>query len=408
MDRAEHDRAGLATRVADAQRQAGGTLRLAVAFVVASPLAALVPHDTGAWLPLHLFLVGGVLLAIAAATQLLAVTWSTAPAPDDRLVTAQRSLLAAGAIAVAAGRELDADAVVAGGGVAVGVGIVALLVGLVQIRRRATVDRFHAAIEAYVAAACWALIGVGLGVAVAVIDSTAGWLRLRDAHPAVNLLGLAGLIIIGTLPYFVATQARTRMSPRASPRTVRLIVGAANAAVAVAVIGHLTDTGWVTALGYGTYAVAVVATVGIVPHIGPRQLRWAGPRLAQLGAGVAWWIVSTVLLGVAELNGDAVDVLGVGLARSDILAALVVGGLAQILVASLAYFGPVLRGGGHEHLTAGFATTRSPVSLVVANVAAVALLVGATRVGAVFLVAWAVDVGVRAVRLALPARPRAG
>lgn len=44
-----------------------------------------------------------------------------------------------------------------------------------------------------------------------------------------------------------------------------------------------------------------------------------------------------------------------------ILRILVLGGFAQILVASLAYPGPVLRG-GHDRLTAGFAFTRSSAS----------------------------------------------
>ena len=43
--------------------------------------------------------------------------------------------------------------------------------------------------------------------------------------------------------------------------------------------------------------------------------------------------------------------------------ALVLGGYVQILVASLAYLAPVLRGGGHVRLSAGFATTRSWLAL---------------------------------------------
>jgi hypothetical protein len=59
--------------------------------------------------------------------------------------------------------------------------------------------------------------------------------------------------------------------------------------------------------------------------------------------------------------------------QGPVLRALAVGGLAQILVASLAYLGPVLRGGGHERLTQGFALTRSWPGLALANVAAACL-----------------------------------
>lgn len=56
-----------------------------------------------------------------------------------------------------------------------------------------------------------------------------------------------------------------------------------------------------------------------------------------------------------------------------------IGGYAQILVASLAYLGPVLRGGGHRRLTEGFAITGSWPSLAAGNIAAVGALLDARR-----------------------------
>ena len=85
----------------------------------------------------------------------------------------------------------------------------------------------------------------------------------------------------------------------------------------------------------------------------------------QLAAGLAWWAAMTVALAVATIR-ETDD--------RAILQALVIGGFAQILVASLAYLGPVLRGGGHRRLTAGFAITRSWVSLAAGNAAALAAL----------------------------------
>ena len=82
-----------------------------------------------------------------------------------------------------------------------------------------------------------------------------------------------------------------------------------------------------------------------------------------------------------------------------ILRALVIGGLAQILVASLAYLGPVLRGGGHRMLTAGFALTRSWISLAAGNVAAVAALAEQRTVLAVAMVVWLVDIATRTILL---------
>ena len=54
---------GVATRVAVVQRQARPTLMLAAVFAVAAIVTAAVPHRTGQWLPLHLFLVGALLMA---------------------------------------------------------------------------------------------------------------------------------------------------------------------------------------------------------------------------------------------------------------------------------------------------------------------------------------------------------
>jgi hypothetical protein len=60
-----------------------------------------------------------------------------------------------------------------------------------------------------------------------------------------------------------------------------------------------------------------------------------------------------------------------------VIFALVVGGYAQILVASLAYLGPVLSAGGHERLARSFAVTGSWPGLVAGNVAAAGLVAGA-------------------------------
>ncbi len=58
---------GEAGRVRVAQRQARLTLAMAAVYTATAPIAALAPHRTGWWLPLHLFLVGGLLSAISGA-----------------------------------------------------------------------------------------------------------------------------------------------------------------------------------------------------------------------------------------------------------------------------------------------------------------------------------------------------
>lgn len=384
-----------ATRVADAHAQARRTLGVAAGFAVASPVAAVVPHDTGSWLPLHLFLVGALLSAISGATQLLAVTWSTAPAPPAGLAAAQRWAVALGAAGVAAGREVDVEAVTGAGATLVAVGLALLAAILVGVRRTAGTDRFAPAVDTYLAALACGAVGVALGGIIGAGEPGEWWARLRGAHLSANAFGLVGLVIAGTLPYFVATQARMKMAPRATPTRVRAHGAALTAAVAVAAIGHLLDRPGVAAAGLVAYAVVVTLVVTTLPRPRRRQLDWAGPRLLQLGAGIAWWVVATLLLARSWATG-APD-------EAAVLRALAIGGFAQILVASLAYFGPVLRGGGHERLSAGFATTRSWLGLVVGNVAAGALLAGATPLAGAALGVWAADTAWRTARLLRPA-----
>ncbi|HEX7095152.1 MAG TPA: hypothetical protein VF183_04680, partial [Acidimicrobiales bacterium] len=222
----------------------------------------------------------------------------------------------------------------------------------------------------------------------------------RDAHVAANLLGLVGLVIAGTLPYFAATQARMKMSPRATPTRIRRTVAWLVAAVAVAVIGAATGNSAVSAAGFAAYAAGIVGVASLLPRIGRKQLDWAGARLVQFGAAIGWWALSTALLGWHEAGG--------GPDRAEILRALAIGAYAQLVLASLAYFGPVLIGGGHRDLSEGFRVTRSWIGLVAANVAAVAALVGWGGLTAAAIVVWFGDSAVRATRLAsLAARRQA-
>src|SRR5690606_4180352 len=215
---------------------------------------------------------------------------------------------------------------------------------------------------------------------------------VRGAHVTLNLLGLVGLVIGGTLPFFAATEARTRMSPRATARRLAALLAWQLAAVATAAAGLATARPTTATVGLGAYGLGLGALTLLLPTVGRKQLRWAGPRLVQLFAGLAWWIgaVASAAVGAAgggtPFSGDAVVVL-------------VVAGYGQILWASLAYLLPVLRGGGHERLSAGFATTRSWPALAGANLAGGALLAGAGSLAAALTGVWVVDAAVRVVRL---------
>ncbi len=378
-----------ARRVAIVHHQTRPTLAVAAAFTVAAGVAAVVPHRTGLWLPLHLFLVGGLLTAISGVTQFLAVTWSAAPPPPQALVGTQRVLLAVGVLGLGIGRELDASPVFLGAaGFAVITSLVLLQVSLVRIRTTGKIDRFRPAVDGYLIAVSFGLVGCGAGVVLASGVAADRGDVLRSVHLIVNVFGLVGIVIAATLPYMVATQVRSKMAPRATPRALRSTTGLLTAATVIACAGVLWALPRVASLGFGLYALGIVATASLCPRIQLRHLRWAGPRLGLVALGVLWWAGTTAGLAVTAGRGQAPP--------NRLLLALVIGGYAQILAGSLAYLAPVLRGGGHVRLTAGFTLTRSPLALAAANTAALGALTGTAVVTITGIAIWLADTAVRA------------
>jgi hypothetical protein len=205
-----------------------------------------------------------------------------------------------------------------------------------------------------------------------------------------------GLVIVGTLPFFTATQARVKMSARASGRAQTLALAWLVGALGATTIGFLAALPVVTVLGLSAYAAGVLGLVALLPRVGAKQLRWAGPRLVQLGAGAAWWVGATI--AVAWQAGHASPAF-----TPAVLGVLVVGGYAQILAAAVAYLAPVLGAGGHQQLTAGFRTTRSWLALGAGNVAAIAFVFSLPRVAGAAIFVWVLDT---AVRVALLLRTR--
>jgi hypothetical protein len=184
-----------------------------------------------------------------------------------------------------------------------------------------------------------------------------------------------------------------KMSRRATAMRTRAALTALAGGVTIAAVAAATHHPAGVAVGLAAYAAGLAYLVSLLPRPGRKQLHWAGPRLVQLGAGVLWWIAVVAVVAVRTANGAEVF-------PEHLVVALVVGGYLQILVASLAYLGPVLRGGGHVLLSAGFATTRSWQSLVAGNVGAFAWVLGWDRLASLGVAVVAVDAVARAARLA--------
>jgi nitrite reductase (NO-forming) len=377
-----------------AQAQAQRSLRLSLAFVVAAVLAcglAAVSSEVGRWLPLHLFLAGGVVLAISGASLMLTVTWSAAPAPSDAWATVQRISVAVGAAGVAAARQAELSSSVVGTfGALFLFGLVLLAVLLVVTVRQGVERRYDVAVAAYVLALVAGVAGVSVGVAIATGHGGPGW---RGAHLTLNLLGLVGLVIAGTLPFFAATAGRARMAPWARPRRLALATGWLAAALLLTAVAAAERAGVATAVGLVAYAAGLVAVLTTLPRPTRRQAEWAGPRLAALWAGTGWWIVGVVAAALHVHDAPT------ALFTDRWLLVVVVAGYGQILWGALAYLLPVLRAGGHEQLSAGFAATRSWLGFAALNVVGLALAVDLRPLAALAGAVLVADGALRTLRL---------
>ena len=92
--------------------------------------------------------------------------------------------------------------------------------------------RFDSTLSAYLCALLAGTMGSALGITMATGLSGSALPRVRAAHLTLNLLGLVGLVIAATLPFFTATQARVKMSPRADRHAQRVLLAWLGAALA--------------------------------------------------------------------------------------------------------------------------------------------------------------------------------
>ena len=383
-------RRGATDRVPRSHAQTRVTLRCALAFFAAAAIAAACGGSR--WLVLHLLLAGGAVTTISAVSLMLAVTWASAPAPPDGWVTAQRIAVVAGAAGVAVARGATMPHAVLAVAGSVYLGALVLLAALLAVTiRRGVERRFDVAVASHIAAVVAGVVGASIGIWMGTGTVTAS---RRAAHATVQLLGLVGLVVAGTMPFFASTVGRSKMARHARPVSLARLMAWMVASAAAAVIGLLAESTTTAVVGLVTYAVGIGGVMWYLPRPTRRQLQWAGPRLVALWCGALWW-AGAVVATAADVGS------GQRLAWGDRwVVVLAVGGFAQILWGSLAYLLPMLRGGGPQSLSDGFATTRSWPGLVAVNAAAAVVAAGLPHWLMVVLVAaWVADSAWRAARV---------
>jgi nitrite reductase (NO-forming) len=315
------------------------------------------------------------------------ITWASAPAPSRALATFQRWAVAGGTALVLVGVAGRVDALTWIGASAVAAGLVALTVSIVGAVRRSLLRRFDLSARFYVTAFTSGVAGIALGAVLG--SGTVGdqVVSARLVHSHLNLLGLVGLTIIGTLPTFLPTTAHHRaVSGREALVSWWLAVTGV-----IAIAAGL----WAPAalVGIGNLLVAASALLVLIGILSRLWEKGSG-RLPfiQVSLGVAWLTAWAIFDGVGIMQSGASPVFG-GWAGAAVIA-----GIGQVLAGSLGYIVPVLLGPPLSP-TESILTRRRWVPLILVNLGGLALAAGWELVAVTAVALWLLDVLIRAVTL---------
>ncbi len=360
----------------------------ALAFaVVAAGWAAYVLAAGGSWWgPLHSFLAGTVLLAISGASQMFTITWSSTVPPARARVVTQRWLIIVGIAAVLVGVTFDTPLVVWVGGAAAVAGVLLLGSMIYGAVRKSLLRRFDLSARFYLLAFAAGALGITVGTIMGAGSAVGSFSRLRLIHVHLNLVGLVGLTIIGTISTLLPTTAYSR-----SVSGREAVVGwwmAVPGPISIA-LGL-----WIPALvGVGTILIAVAGSLilgGIVWRL------WEKGRhkltFLQITMGTGW------LVGWGLVDGTRVMIEGMITPFSGWTATAVLAGVGQVLVGSLAYLVPVLKGPPFE-ASRQLLEERPWLPLLALNAAGLTIGVGLPVPAVVFSSIWLADFAIRVGRV---------
>lgn len=365
----------------------------AVFGVISLVWAAVVGVNGGSWWgPIHAFLLGAVLAAISGTSQLFTVTWASAPPPSQALTSSQGALLVIGAVCALIGVTAGIVPLIWLGAVAIVSALLLLALILVRIVHSSLLRRFDLSSRFYLLALASGSIGVAIGAVLASgsVDGDS-YARLRVVHLHLNLVGLIGFTIVGTLPTLLPTFAHHRMVSGNEAAVARWICVAAAALMASGVIAPSRVVGAGVLLAA---VAAVVVTIGILTRL---RGRWSKEALAyiQVTAGVGWLSLWAAVDGVRLITGAS------STAYSAWTAAAISSGVGQVLAGSLAYLVPVVVGPpiGANLRRLG---RRPAIPVIAANLLGALLIAGRSEFAVVAGIVWAVDFALRLITVRRP------
>lgn len=371
---------------------------------LAVAVALLLGHNAVAhpiWLPVHALLLGAATNAIVIWSGHFTTTLCRVPDPPQWHLVAKLALLNLAVVATLAGVVFNAETLTGIGGAGVAVVAVAHGAELIAMKKAALSGRFDYLVGFYLAAVVALLAGSAAGAAMAF--GIARWYaRLWTTHVHVMLYGWIGLTVLGTLFTLWPTTIREKITPR-SFAMARRALPTLTAGLAVAVVGLLAGSWWLTAVGLLGYAVGVgLAIAGLWPG-----RSFTGPAAWMLVGATGWLGVSIVVEVVALVAARTVDVLPAFVERT-LLPLLAVGFVAQILLGALSQLLPILVANGPPVRKAVIAYLDQGWQVRVGAINAAVPLVAGPWHGPPLVIGWvlaAVAVGsflLMALRLALP------
>jgi nitrite reductase (NO-forming) len=274
----------------------------ATAAVLVVPLLDFI--DQAYWLPVHLAMLGAASQAIVGGQLMFSTTLALARGPSRRQTLTQLGLLNVAAALVIGGRIWGSTAVL---GVGASVLVVTIAWVTWQVRRlwRDSANRrFSITGTFYLLAGLSIIIGGSIGGALGIgaFDDPSSYLAHRDVHMAFNVLGWAGMTIVGTAVTLLPTIMHVRAPKLDAIRPVPwlmfggLMVLATGASIDQPLIGGLGMVAYV--LGLARFGLYVRAMLSI-----PRRRRVPTAAL-HLIAALGWCVVTSVALAAMLLLDD--------------------------------------------------------------------------------------------------------
>src|SRR5690606_4831278 len=186
----------------------------------------------------------------------------------------------------------------------------------------------------YLLAFASGVAGVTLGVMMGTGSVTGNtYANLRIAHLHLNLVGLVGFTIIGTIPTLLPTFAHQKMVSGSEAVVAWWLCLTAAVAMVIGVFNPAVVGGGVLLAAAG----ATLIVAGILTRLEKREGRETLP-LFHVSLGLVWLLVWAFVDGFRVITDSTVPMF------SGWTMAVVVAGVGQILLGSIAYLLPVVLG----------------------------------------------------------------